>query len=129
MSTFLISRCLVGFIVVLLLSGQSSAKGGGGFGQGENRYHPHYIESLPPEIRNTIIHQCGAPKATQAFARYADNLQKVVLRYEHFYCSAGGTFCDLRVPASGLCFFTRTLQTSAKLLRPGRGVNRSPRSR
>jgi hypothetical protein len=94
MSTFLISRCLVGFIVVLLLSGQSSAKGGGGFGQGENRYHPYYIESLPPEIRNTIIHQCGAPKATQAFARYADNLQKVVLRYEHFYCSAGGTFCD-----------------------------------
>jgi hypothetical protein len=54
MSAFTTSRCLVAFILVSLLGGQSFTKGGGNFGRGEDRYNPDHIESLPPEIRNAI---------------------------------------------------------------------------
>jgi hypothetical protein len=93
MSVFITSRCLVAFILVSLLSTLSSARGGGGFGRSEDRDNPDHIESLPPEIRDAVIHQCITPRALHPFAHYTDNLQTVVLHYEHFYCSAGGTFC------------------------------------
>jgi hypothetical protein len=92
MSAFITSRCVGVFFLVSLLNGQSFAKGGN-FGRGEDRYNPQHIESLPPEIRETIMRRCCAPRALHEFARYTDNLQTVVLHYEHFYCSTGGTFC------------------------------------
>jgi hypothetical protein len=91
MSAFITFRCLVAIILVPLISVQSFAKGGSY--RSEDRYDPQHIESLPPEVRDAIFHECGTPRALHPFAHYADNLQTVVLHYEHFYCSTGGTFC------------------------------------
>jgi hypothetical protein len=68
----IVPRCLCVFILVSLLSNQSSAKGGGM--HSEDRYNPQHIESLPPEIRNAIIHRCSTPRALHTFAVYSENL-------------------------------------------------------
>lgn len=91
MSAFITSRCVVAFILVPLIGNQSFAKGGSL--TSEDRYNPQHIESLPPEIRDAVIHRCGTPKALHPFASYPENLQKVVLHFEHFYCSTSDTFC------------------------------------
>ena len=93
MSVLKTSRCLVAFLLVPLISVQSVAKGGGAFGRSEDRYSPDHIESLPPEIREAVINKCGTARALHPFARYTDNLQKVVLHFEHFSCNTGGSFC------------------------------------
>ena len=89
-----ITRCLCVLIALLLTCSQSAAKGGGRFGRGEDRYNSQHIESLPPEVREAVIRQCGGTaRALHPFAHYADNLQTLVLHYEHFYCGAGGKYC------------------------------------
>jgi hypothetical protein len=93
-SASIASRCLVVFVLMSLPCNQSSAKGGGNFGRSEDRYNPQHIESLPPEVRDAVIHLCGTPRALHEFARYSDNLQKVVLYFEHFYCDTKDTFCS-----------------------------------
>ncbi len=55
----------------------------------EDRYNPQHIESLPPEIREAVIHLCATPRAMHTFAGYIETPQKVVLHFEHFYCEAG----------------------------------------
>ena len=91
MNGFTASRYLVASVLVPLISTPSLAKGGNY--RSEDRYDPQHIESLPPEIRDAVIYQCGKPRALHPFASYTDNLQKVVLHFEHFYCSTGGSFC------------------------------------
>jgi hypothetical protein len=91
MSTFITSQCLVAFILVSLLGHPSFAKGGST--RSEDRYDPQHIESLPPEVRAAVVHLCGTPRALHTFASYTENLQKVVLHFEHFYCVAGDGFC------------------------------------
>jgi hypothetical protein len=91
MNAFIVSRCLVAFVLVSLLSNQSSAKGGGF--RSEDPYNPQHIESLPPEVRREVIQRCHTPQALHYFATYRENLQKVVLHFEHFYCGTGETFC------------------------------------
>ena len=116
------SRCLVAFILVQLISVQSFAKGGGRFGRGDDRYNRDNIESLPPEIRNVIFHLCGKPMALHTFASYADNLKRVVLHFEHFYCEAGNNCCG---PSGCLHQIYVSsdwpFQALTKLLRPHRG--------
>jgi hypothetical protein len=92
MHSFLASRCLVAFVLVSSLSSQLLAKGGSY--RSEDRYNPQHIESLPPEIRDAVIRGCSRPKALHEFAGYTDNLQKVVLHFEHFYCGTDGIFCN-----------------------------------
>ena len=62
-------------------------------GRSEDRYDPQHIESFLPELREAVIKKCDTARALHPFASYTDNLQKVVLHFEHFYCNTGGSFC------------------------------------
>ena len=82
-------RCMGALAAVLLTCGQLSARGG----SSEDRYNPQHIDSLPPEIRASILRRCSRPKALHPFASYFDNLRRVVLHFEHFLCDGDGTYC------------------------------------
>jgi hypothetical protein len=86
-----ITRYLCAFVAILLTCGQLFAHGG--TVRMEDRYYSQHIDSLPPEVRNSILRKCGMPKATDAFARYFDNLRRIVLHFEHFVCDGDGTYC------------------------------------
>jgi hypothetical protein len=88
---FLVSRCFVAFVLLASLDSQLLAKGG--TVRNEDYYDPEHLNRLPPEVRDTVFHQCGTARAMHPFAQYKDNLQTLVLHYEHFYCSTGGTYC------------------------------------
>ena len=45
----------------------------------EDRYNPQHILSLPPEIRASVIHQCGVPRALHDFAAYSDHYRICLL--------------------------------------------------
>jgi hypothetical protein len=64
------TRCCCALIVLLSTCDQSSAKGGSY--HMEDRYNPQHIESLPSEVRNSILHGCAEPKALHPFASYFD---------------------------------------------------------
>jgi hypothetical protein len=83
-------RYLAAVVALLLISAQLLAKGGNM--RSEDRYDPQHVENLPPEIRDAVVRQCDTPRALHPFAHYTDNLQTLVLHYEHLYCSIG-TFC------------------------------------
>ena len=87
----LMAFVFMAFVPASLLSGPLFAKGGSV--RSEDRYNPHHIESLPPEIRDAVIRQCGSPRALHDFASYSEHLQKIVLHFEHFYCDVGDSFC------------------------------------
>jgi hypothetical protein len=93
MSTSVTSRFFFVFILSLLSCSQSSAKGSYVPNQG-HPYKPQNIENLPPEVRAALIHQChSTAKALHNFASYAENLKRIVLRFEYFSCNSGDTFC------------------------------------
>jgi hypothetical protein len=75
---------------VLLTCSQSSARG---TYHTEDRYNPQHIESLPPDIRNSILRRCSTPKALHPFASYFDNFKRIVLHFEHFLCDGDRTYC------------------------------------
>jgi hypothetical protein len=56
-----ITRCLCVLITLLLTCSQSSPAKSGNFGRSEDGYNPQHIESLPPEVRNSILHRCTGP--------------------------------------------------------------------
>ena len=60
----------------------------------EYPYNPQHIDSLPGVIRNAIYHTCKTPRALHTFASYSENLQRIVLHFEHFYCDERNTFCN-----------------------------------
>jgi len=82
-------------------------------GRSEDRYDPQHIESLLPELREAVIKKCDTARALHPFASYTDNLQKVVLHFEHFYCNTAVRFAARldacirstvpRMAASGSC--------------------------
>ena len=74
-------------------SNHAASKGGGGFSSAEDRYNPQHIDSLPPEIRNSILRRCSTPKALHPFASYFDNFKRIVLHFEHFVCGDDTTYC------------------------------------
>src|SRR5271166_6784347 len=75
-----VARCFCAFMVMLLTCVQPSAKAGGF--HSEDRYNPQHIQSLPPEVRNAIMHKCATPRALHDFANYSENLQRIVLHFE-----------------------------------------------
>ena len=85
----------------------AGSKGGGGFSRAEDRYNPQHIDSLPPEIRNSILRRCNTPKALHPFASYFDNFKRIVLRFEHFvcgddtYCTPSGCLHQVWISAGG----------------------------
>jgi hypothetical protein len=90
-SVFVVSRCLVAVLLLSVFSVQSLAKGGNP--RNEDYYDPAHLNRLPPEVRETVFRECGTARAMHPFAEYKDNLQTLVLHYEHFYCSTGDTHC------------------------------------
>jgi len=86
------TRCLGAFVALLLMCVQSSAKGGAL--HSEDRFNPQHISSLPPEIRSAIYQRCSTPEALHPFAAYFDNLKRIVLHFEHFYCDQRDAFCN-----------------------------------
>jgi hypothetical protein len=95
-----ITQCLFALMAISLVCGQLSARGGY---HSEDRYNPQHISSLPPEVRNSVLHKCSTPKALHTFAIYFDNLKGVVLHFEHFLCDGDDPYWLLRsyyAPAS-----------------------------
>jgi hypothetical protein len=88
----IVMRCLCGYMAVLLTCTQPSAKGGGMLS--EYPYNPQHIDSLPTEMRNAIYQTCKTARALHTFASYSENLQRIVLHFEHFYCDERNTFCN-----------------------------------
>lgn len=84
------TRCFCALIVLLTCS-QALAKGGSY--HMEDRYNPQHIDSLPSEVRSSILHRCAEPKALHPFASYFDNSRRIVLHFEHFVCDGDGTYC------------------------------------
>jgi len=76
---------------ILLTCEQASAKGGSL--RAEDRYNPQHIDSLPPEVRSSIVRRCNTPKALHPFASYFDNSRRIVLHFEYFVCDGDGTYC------------------------------------
>ncbi|HUZ30605.1 MAG TPA: hypothetical protein VMV19_00630 [Xanthobacteraceae bacterium] len=87
----IIARGFCALIVLLLFCTLSLAKGGSY--HTEDRYKPQHIDSLPPEIRNTIMRRCNTPRALHDFAKYSENSHRIVLRFEYFYCDQKASFC------------------------------------
>jgi hypothetical protein len=90
-------RCLCA-LTLIALSGDLSFAKGGTF-RTEDRYNPQHIDNLPPEVRSAIYRMCSAPKALHPFASYSDNMRRIVLHFEHFYCQPRDVFCS----QSGRC--------------------------
>ena len=86
------SRLLFALILSSLWCSPSFAKGGG-FTK-EDPDNPQHVDSLPPEVRAAVIRQCHGPKAHHYFAIYNDDLQRIVLHFEHLHCDSGGAFCS-----------------------------------
>ena len=85
------TRCFWALIILLLTCSQSSAKEGNY--HTEDPYNPQHVDSLPSEIRNSILYRCTEPKALHPFASYFDNSKRIVLHFEHFVCDGDGTYC------------------------------------
>jgi hypothetical protein len=109
------TRCLWALAALLRTCSQSLAKGGSH--HIEDRYSPQHIDGLPSEIRGALNRLCGSPAALHPFAQFSDNLQTVVLHYEHFCCSTGGTFCG---PSGCLHQVYVSSHGHFRLLRPGK---------
>jgi hypothetical protein len=86
------ARCLNICFALLLTCTELLAKGGNF--RVEDRYNPQHIDSLPPEIHNSILRACEEPKALHSFAAYSDELKRIVLHFEHFVCDGDGTYCS-----------------------------------
>ena len=85
-----VARILYAVVAALLIGGSTLAKGT--TYRSEDRFNPQHIQSLPPEIRASIEHQCDLPRALHDFAAYSDD--RIVLHYEHFYCQGRDVFCN-----------------------------------
>ena len=84
------TRCICALIVMWLACTQLSARGSY---HTEDRYNPQHIDSLPAEIRKSILHKCNEPKALHPFASYSDGSKRIVLHFEHFVCNGDGSYC------------------------------------
>ena len=87
----MLQKSIYALMAVLLTCTQSSAKGGSV--RSEDRYNPQHIDGLPPEIRNAIYHKCSTPRALHDFASYSENMHRIVLHFEHFYCDQHDSLC------------------------------------
>ncbi len=56
----------------------------------DDPWNADHIESLPPEVRNSVIHMCGTrPNAGHYFATYLDHARVIKLHFEQFNCDDG----------------------------------------
>jgi hypothetical protein len=48
----------------------------------------------PPRGTVPTLSSEGTPRALHDFASYSENMHRIVLHFEHFYCNEGNTFCN-----------------------------------
>jgi hypothetical protein len=60
----------------------------------EDRYNPQHIDTLPPEVRDSILRKCSEPKALHPFAKYSNGSRRIELHFEHFVCDGVGSYCN-----------------------------------
>jgi hypothetical protein len=87
----MIREFLYGFAAILIVSSPASARGG--TYHTDDRYNPQHIDSLPAKVHEKVLRICSTPRAMHTFAAYSDNMQRLVLHYEHFYCDPQHTYC------------------------------------
>ena len=74
-------------LLLLVVCAQSSALARGGGLPNDEPWNPEHIDSLPPEVRNPVLHMCRVkPNAGHYFATYLDNARIIKLHFEHFDC-------------------------------------------
>lgn len=87
----ILSRSICVLIAIVITCAQASAKGGSF--HTPDFYNPQHVDSLPAEVRNSILHRCGTPRALHSFASYSEHLKRIVLHFEHFVCDGDGSYC------------------------------------
>jgi hypothetical protein len=81
-------------IVVAALMSASSAFARGGMAV-EDRWNPHHLSDLPPEIQKAVSRMCRqSPKAEHYFAGHFENSRRIVLHFEHLNCDGRSTLCN-----------------------------------
>jgi len=81
----------IGLLATATLALPASARGG--VHLLDPAWNPQHISGLPAEIRNALVHMCGASQAGHQFARYSQNLHILVLHFEHFRCGDARALC------------------------------------
>src|SRR6516165_2126013 len=99
------------YFVLLVVCAQSSALARGGGLPHDEPWNPEHIDSLPAEVRNSVLHMCRVrPNAAHYFATYLDCGRVIKLHFEHFDCEGRqmyrkGTFACMR----SLCCQVRSI--------------------
>ena len=99
------------YFLLLVVCAQSSALARGGGLPHDEPWNPEHIDSLPQEVRNSVLHMCRVrPNAAHYFATYLDCGRVIKLHFEHFDCEGRqmyrkGTFACMR----SLCCQVRSI--------------------
>jgi len=80
-------------LLAINISQASPAFARGGLRLLDPTLNPQHINGLPVEVRNALAHMCRGAQAQHQFARYSQNLQVLVLHFEHFRCGNGRATC------------------------------------
>jgi hypothetical protein len=82
-----------GLLLLAVCTQSSAVARGGGLPKTDAPWNPEHIDSLPPEIRNPVLHMCSVrPNASHYFATYLDNARLIKLHFEHFDCEGRQTY-------------------------------------
>jgi len=80
-------------LLATTISQASPAFARGGFHLLDPALNPQHINGLPAEVRDAVAHMCRSAQAEHQFARYSQNLQVLVLHFEHLRCGDGHAHC------------------------------------
>jgi hypothetical protein len=73
-------------------------------------WNSEHIDHLPPEIREAVIHMCGAASsAGHYFATYLDHSRVIKLHFEHLHCEDRPKFCN-----GGVCLHQEYVSTCGR---------------
>lgn len=75
----------------------------------DDPWNVDHIDSLPPVVRNAVMHMCADPRAGHYFATYFDNSRLIKLHYEHLHCDERATFCS-----GGSCLHQEYIATGGR---------------
>ena len=94
-----LSRFSAALPVLLVICAQSSALARGGGLPHDDPWNADHIDSLPPEVRSSVLHMCRVrPEAAHYFATYLDHARIIKLHFEDFNCEGRQMYRN-----AGLC--------------------------
>jgi hypothetical protein len=81
-----------------------------GSSQHDEPWNPEHIDSLPPEVRSSVLHMCRVrPHAAHYFATYLDHARIIKLHFEDFSCEGRQMYRD-----AGRCLHEEFTLTGAR---------------